>query len=325
MSNEYVVNFNKELSKFLKYLNTIIQKDDNLKILKNISEDNNRIDYIISFWNNIQNKSKLLSEHNEFLFCKENNIVEQLSLYEYYNNENMNEDNKNKLWEYLEFLYLYSYSYKSNIDELNNKLNNIGNELENKDNSETLQSWLAIVDNIKNNKKRIENSENIEDEEKEGNDFNIPNLNLPKIDKEMFDKFESYSDQITSGPIGKLAKDIAENIDIDEFANPMELLTSLCNGDFKNNKLMSLINTVGGELNSKMNNNELNQDDLMKDASNIVQNFSTMFNQEDMSNMQNTQNNQNNESKPKRQYSNNRKEKTRERLLKKLEERKNKK
>ena len=44
-----------------------------------------------------------------------------------------------------------------------------------------------------------------------------------------------------------------------------------------------------------------------------------------MSNMQNTQNNQNNESKPKRQYSNNRKEKTRERLLKKLEERKNKK
>ena len=336
MSSEYIINFNKELIKFLKFINQIEEKEENINIINNLKKDNNLNTYIIDFWNNIENKSKLLCEHNEFLFCKENKLLENLSLYSYYNNENMDEDNKKKLWEYLEFMYLYSYSYKTNINELNSKLNNISTELANKENSDTLQSWLAIVDNIKNNKKRIENTDNIDDDEEENNNnFNMPNFNLPKIDKETFEKFEQYSEQITSGPIGKLAKDIASNINLDDFSNPTELLTSLCSGDLKNNKLMSLINTVGSELQTKLKTNDINQDDLMKDASNIVQNFSSMFgnenpmnnqndNQNNNQNQNNNENKNNNENNYKSNYnsSQSRKQKTRERLLKKLEEKK---
>ena len=321
--NDYIINFNKELTKFLKYLNTIIPKENNYRILQDIHNDNNNTKYLINFWSNIENNSTLLCEHNEFLFSKEYNLLNEpyiLSIYEYNNHESMTIDNKNKLWEYLEFMYLYTYSYKSNIDELNSKLNNMNNELDNKENSETLKSWLAIVDNIKNNKKRIEDSKNMKDDDElegDNNNFNIPNLNLPKIDKEMFDKFGEYSNQITEGPIGKLAKDIANDIDLNDFSNPTELLSSLCSGNLEDNKLMSLINTVGGKLQNKLNTNDINQEDLMKDASNIVNSFSTMFN-----NGNNDTNNSNNTNTNK--YKNRKQSSTRERLLKKLEEKKNK-
>ena len=120
--NDYIINFNKELTKFLKYLNTIIPKENNYRILQDIHNDINNSNYLINFWSNIEKNSKLLCEHNEFLFSKEYNLLNKpyiLSLYEYNNHESMTIDNKNKLWEYLEFMYLYTYSYKSNIDELN--------------------------------------------------------------------------------------------------------------------------------------------------------------------------------------------------------------
>ncbi len=315
MSDNYVVSFNKELKKILKFLNTIIEKEDNKNLINLINENNNNTEYLLDFWNNINSKSNLLCEHNEFLFCQENEILSnKLSIYEYYNNQNMNDISKQKLWEHLEFMYLYTYSFKSNIDELNGVLNNINDELENKENDVNLKSWLAIVDNIKNNKNRIEKYDDNDNDNEENNGFNIPNLNLPKINREMFDKFEKYSDEITNGPIGKLAKDIANNLDLEKMNNPMELLTSLCSGDLKNNNLMSLINSVGSELQDKINNNEINQEELMKDASNIMGNFSGLFNENNVPNV------------PKNPETHNKtkKQKTRERLLRKLEEKKNK-
>ena len=312
--NDYIKNFNKELIKLLKYLNSFIDKDDTSKLIEELKNNLDTDKYINNFWKNINSKSKMISQHDEFLFCKEIEIINNLSLYEYYNHENITEENKNKLWEYLEFMYLYTYSFKSNIDELNGVLNNINDELENKENDVNLKSWLAIVDNIKNNKNRIEKYDDNDNDNEENNGFNIPNLNLPKINREMFDKFEKYSDEITNGPIGKLAKDIANNLDLEKMNNPMELLTSLCSGDLKNNNLMSLINSVGSELQDKINNNEINQEELMKDASNIMGNFSGLFNENNVPNV------------PKNPETHNKtkKQKTRERLLRKLEEKKNK-
>ena len=312
--NDYIKNFNKELIKLLKYLNSFIDKDDTSKLIEELKNNLDTDKYINNFWENINSKSKMISQHDEFLFCKDIDIINNLSLFEYYNHENITEENKNKLWEYLEFMYLYTYSFKSNIDELNGVLNNINDELENKENDVNLKSWLAIVDNIKNNKNRIEKYDDNDNDNEENNGFNIPNLNLPKINREMFDKFEKYSDEITNGPIGKLAKDIANNLDLEKMNNPMELLTSLCSGDLKNNNLMSLINSVGSELQDKINNNEINQEELMKDASNIMGNFSGLFNENNVPNV------------PKNPETHNKtkKQKTRERLLRKLEEKKNK-
>ena len=326
--NDYIKNFNKELIKLLKYLNSFIDKDDTSKLIEELKNNLDTDKYINNFWENINSKSKMISQHDEFLFCKDIDIINNLSLFEYYNHENITEENKNKLWEYLEFMYLYTYSYKTNIDLLKEKINNIENELENKDNNENLQSWLAIVDNIKNNKRRTEESKNMKDDDN-NNEFKMPNIpnmpNMPKIDKDTFKKFEEYSEQLTNGPIGKLAKDIAENLDLDDISNPNDILTSLCKGDMKDNKLMSLMSKVGGELQNKMNNSDINQDDLMKDASSIMNNFSGFFNQnginEDMfKNFQNPTNQKN--TKTTLDKNNIKKQKTRERLLKKLEEKK---
>ena len=115
MSN-YIVSFNKELIKLVKYLNSIINNEENNNLIKNIQKDINNTKYIDNFWNNIEKKCKLLSEHDEFLFCKDIFILNgdyNLSFYEYYNHKDMDSNNKKKLWEYLEFMYLYTYSYKT--------------------------------------------------------------------------------------------------------------------------------------------------------------------------------------------------------------------
>ena len=323
MNLDYVNNFNKELKKVVNLLNCI---EDNINIEK-IGDDER---YLKDFWKNIINRSKLLSERDEFLFCKEYSILTdtlKISIYEYYNNEKMDIERKNKLWECLEFMYLYAFSYENNLEELKYKLNNIQLELENKENSETLRSWLAIVDNMKNRKSRIENMKE-EDEEEKNEGFKMPNIsNFPKIDEKMFKQFEEYAEKITDGPIGKLAKDIADKIDTEDFNNPQELLSSLCSGNIKDSKLDSLIKTVGNELQNKLNNKDITQDDLMKDSMSILNNFPGMFNEDFMKNMNVPNNIPKNV--PKNANANIdknklRKNKTRDRLLRKLEEKKNK-
>ena len=59
------------------------------------------------------------------------------------------------------------------------------------------------------------------------------------------------------------------NMDIDDTTNPMDLIKNLMGGDGLGN-LMGMFNKVGEQIKSKMENNELNQEDLLRDAQNMM-------------------------------------------------------
>jgi hypothetical protein len=70
--------------------------------------------------------------------------------------------------------------------------------------------------------------------------------------------------EIKNSSIGKLAQDIAESLNLND-TNPSDLLDL--------GKMSGLVEKVGGIITQKLNNKELRQEDLMKDAMNMLKQF----------------------------------------------------
>jgi len=103
-----------------------------------------------------------------------------------------------------------------------------------------------------------------ENNESPSKEFNIPSS----------DDIHSHMHTMLNGKLGDLAREIAEetvhnfNLDMtDETTDPQELFKKLFS---EPDKLMNLVKTVGSKLDSKMKSGEMNQSDLMKEASNMM-------------------------------------------------------
>ena len=97
--------------------------------------------------------------------------------------------------------------------------------------------------------------------------------------------------------IGNLAKEISESIDVSKLnlENPEELLNveNIFNGGGSNNVIGDIIKTVGDQISSKIQNGELNQEELMSEALGMMGNLNMGGENDMMSQMMNMMNNAN--------------------------------
>jgi len=122
-----------------------------------------------------------------------------------------------------------------------------------------------------------------------GNDFNFPtdgsnNINLEDILPDA-DELHSHISQLMDGKIGRLATEIAEetakelDVDLENMDNADDMFKKV----FQNpKKLMKIVQKIGGKIDAKMKSGELNQDELVSEAGEMMDKFKNMPGMEDI-------------------------------------------
>jgi hypothetical protein len=226
-----------------------------------------------------------------------------------------NVEDKNKFRHYLYMLLLISYIYT--LDDMDDNKRvilftttmNVLNNVNKKDTTETdMESYLEDIldDDIKTVLWKMYENKDIVDINT-SNDFE--------------DKFGNLS-FLQNTKIGELAKEISESIDVSKIniENPEDLLNIENMFSGSNNVLGDIIQTVGSKITDKINNGELNQEDLVQEALGMMGNMN-MGNNDFMSQMMNMMNNNPNMMNPNNQNNTDRSG-TRQRLQKKLQNKK---
>lgn len=302
---------------FLSLIKEVKSKNDEIKhTLKQHYKifDKQSSEYIVCFVNNINdNINRVLFSGDDIL---DNVEVLNMLIFENITINDLiikvikdNEHDRNTLKYYVYLLMLLSYIYKLEIDNEKKKilLDTVLNiisvfDTDNIDKSDVEGLMDDIIDDdiktilwkIYDNKEYLKNVVSNDDiiDGVEG----LPNLDFMKNTK-----------------IGNLAKEISETIDVSKLniENPEELLNveNIFNGGGSNNVIGDIIKTVGDQISLKIQNGELNQEELMKEALGMMGNLNMGGENDMMSQMMNMMNaNQN---------------PTRRRLQKKIQNRKN--
>merc|ERR1711998_439662 len=130
--------------------------------------------------------------------------------------------------------------------------------------------------------KEDEPKEQCDSEMKDEGETKTPNFGLPNMEN-----LQDHLKSLFDGKIGKLAKDLAEEItndfssvlgdfgEIDENNPPStnDILKKLMKNP---KKIMELVKTVGNKIKSKMDDGEINKDELMSEASEILSKMKEM-------------------------------------------------
>ena len=122
--------------------------------------------------------------------------------------------------------------------------------------------FKILLENIYHTKKNIQNINihyDIDEYEKE----TIKNEN---------NGFESAFDFLHNSKIGKLAKEISQDIDVTNLniENPQDLLNMETLFSGKNNALSDIIGKVGGKITKKIQSGEIKQDELIQEAMSMM-------------------------------------------------------
>ena len=207
-----------------------------------------------------------------------------------YNCEGLSENSKKTIWKYLQLILLTissSIKDKSDFGETAKLFDCIDeNELQDKlkDTMSGISDFFnkmgVDVDNLGENSEEPRTG-NETDEGTNGNTnftFDGPNgPNLPNLEQ-LHEQLKGLFD----GKIGKLAKELAEEIS-GEFSNILgESSDVKSTGDvfkkiMKNpKKMMDLVKTIGDKIKFKMDSGEISRDELMKEATDIMQKMKGM-------------------------------------------------
>ena len=251
----YLEKFNNTLEEFINVVEELCP-NNNDSILKNYSFQIQKNDYLESFLTNCINKGFDISTKNEIIFSENSNIIEYINLYKLWNDESIDDENKENIWKYIHTLYIYAieYKYKKNLRSLYNELKNTDENV-----NEELQTFFNIIESMR----IIINDENIEnislDELDVGNDTDRENFKMPDI---------------FGGEIGTLAKEIADGIDPNSINldNPSKLLQNLMSGNIENDDsgIKDLVTNITNKIQSKINSGELDEQALFKEASDMM-------------------------------------------------------
>lgn len=202
-----------------------------------------------------------------------------------YNDETVSDNTRQVLWKYLQlilFLVVGNIKDKSMFGESANIFDGIeedelGNKLK-----ETMDDLGGFFKNMGLN------MDQTQEEEKQSTPDCDASCGLPNIEN-----LQDHLKSLFDGKIGKLAKDLAEEIstdfssvlgdfgEIDENNPPStnDILKKLMKNP---KKIMDLVKTVGSKIKSKMDDGEINKEDLMGEASEILSKMKEMGGTDEM-------------------------------------------
>tara|TARA_Y100000591_G_C21844779_1_gene708012 strand:+ start:989 stop:1891 length:903 start_codon:yes stop_codon:yes gene_type:complete len=256
------------------------------------SEQNNEDKYVKRFVRKFGEFKSEISRKDDSLFSETICFLKNVDFKDIWENEKTTLEIKNTIWKYLQTLLVIGETIISDSDKIKSLVDNLqktrsGEELD-EDISEENKAMLDMLKNLS------ENSKN-------------------KIDENM----------LSDGLIGNLAKELAEdinmddlNLDIGEDANVGDIFGKIMSGD-NPMKFMNLIQNVGNKIQSKLEDGNIDQSKLLSEATSMMGMlgnnnplFDNLLNKA-KTEMQQTQANAPNYNNP-----------TRDRLRKKLEQRK---
>ena len=256
------------------------------------SESNNDDKYVKRFMRKFGEFKSEISKKDDDVFSETICFLKNVDFKDIWENENTTIEIKNTIWKYLQTLLVIGETIISDSDKIKSLVDNLqktrsGEEVE-EDMTEENKAMLDMLKNLS------ENSKN-------------------KIDENM----------LTDGLIGNLAKELAEdinmddlNLDIGEDENVGDIFSKIMSGD-NPMKFMNLIQNVGSKIQSKLEDGNIDQSKLLSEATNMMGMlgnnnplFDNLLNKA-KTEMQQTQANAPNYNNP-----------TRDRLRRKLEQRK---
>lgn len=227
---------------------------------------------------------------NEEIFQEDNrtdtSFFPKMSFKYLFNTEGVSDNSKKVMWKYLQlmlFTVVGNVDDKSSFGDTMNMFEGIDENTLQEKLKETMSNISEVFDNFNTNGKETVSEENdnanAEDtgmgnmEEDMKNMFkNMPNMEgMPNMEN-----MQSQLTKLFDGKIGKLAKELAEEV-ADEFkdalggdlenANAQDVMKNLMKNP---NKIKGLMKTVSGRLDDKMKSGELSRDDIMKEAGDFL-------------------------------------------------------
>jgi hypothetical protein len=215
-----------------------------------------------------------------------------------FNCNGISENTKKVIWKYLQlilFSILNSINDKSRFGETINIFEGLDESILQEKLEETIKGMSNFFTNV-NNKNENQNetdTENANETDTE-NANETDNINEGTSKENMSFDFENnlpnpeelheHLKTLFDGKIGKLAKELAEEIteDINQFIDKDDLENVKTSQDviktlLKNpKKMMDLVKSVGKKLNTKMESGEISQDEIMKEASDLFSKMKDM-------------------------------------------------
>jgi hypothetical protein len=204
--------------------------------------------YIKRFMRKIGEFKSFISEKNEELFKTSIILLKNVDFHEIWHSDGFTEENKNTIWEYMQTMYVLGETIISDSDKIKNLVENfkrIRNKEEVETNDDADGELMNMIKNLADN------------QEKEN----------PVIDESILE----------NGLIGSLAKELAEDINLDDLNlniskdadNINDVFSNLLSGDNPMN-FMNLIQNVGQKIQKKMESQDIDQNKLMEEAQNMM-------------------------------------------------------
>jgi hypothetical protein len=216
-----------------------------------------------------------ISPHVELLKDEQLDLLKQPILkYIIFNELSLSSSSLYSIFRYLKILYIYAFkhTYDGNVNDLLRKLMDTPTADEDLAVQERL--FLDIVDSLKRKKQVLMN--NIDEQLDSAED---------NFEEEVKDSFENFkfpgSDKLLGGDIGRLAMDIAKDINVNDLdlGDPTKLMSSIMSGNLQENSgLMSLFGNITNKIKSKIDSGSLDTEKLHQEASGILNNKQSPFN-----------------------------------------------
>ena len=233
---------------FTSFLNDIIkvfpEYEDRLKktYSESFQEEQDKsviYDKMEQFLHNITEISDSIVDSKYDVFSTDPIILDNISFKLLWNDERFTKNNKDSLWRYFQTFCIYSINKESN-DKMDDVI-------------KTIESNEKVTDKktLKNMKKLKKLNESIQSEK---------GVEEPKEEKNESD-FKQIDDMFQNTSIGRIAKEITDELDIEKMVQEDGGVEQLFNGG----NMMNIIQSISGKLQSDVGNNQ----QLMEEATQI--------------------------------------------------------
>lgn len=217
---------------------------------------------------------------NEEIFSEDSRIetdfLPKMRFKYLFNAEGVSENTKKTMWKYLQlilFTVVGNIDDKKSFGESMEMFEGIDEKMLQEKMEETMNNISSVFESYgEKDESKTENTEEQPNMEGPPNMEGMPNMEgLPNMEN-----LHSHLQKLFDGKIGKLAKELAEEVADDfkdalggdiENSNPQDVIKSLMKNP---NKIKNLMKTVSTRLDDKMKSGEISREDIMKEAGDFL-------------------------------------------------------
>lgn len=244
--------FNEQMGKFVNEFISLDLFSELHSILKDYygellgTERSNNDRYVKRYMEKMKDHRTSISQKDETMFSEQVRVFKNVDFSQVWNSGKLSDKNKEKVWEYLQILFVIGETIINDSDRIKNLVQSFqkftsGEDVEEQESNEQ-NEMLAMLRNLS---------------EARGHE---------PLQEELLE----------NGLIGNLAKELADELSLDELQMNMnnvenvdDVLKNIMSGD-NPMKFMNLLQTVGKKIQDKVESSELDQEKLIEEATTMM-------------------------------------------------------